>query len=136
MKKQIIFIGAVLVAINATAFAYIPRAREAPQAISVSSAATTTQAIFKVGEKSYTVNVPSGETVIRAMRALADAGDFKYTSKEYSGLGVFVDSINGKKNGNGMYWILYVNDALSNSGAGATVLSAGDVVEWKYEKGY
>jgi len=132
MKKQIIFIGA-FVAVSVTAsFLYT-------QAVPETSSVPTPiigHATFNVGDRTYSATVAPNETVMSAMRTLAMTDDFTYTSKEYSGLGVFVDSINGKKNGNGMYWILYVNDALSNSGAGATVLSAGDVVEWKYEKGY
>ena len=136
MKKQTIFIGAVLVAVIATAFAYIPRTHESPQTISISSATTTTQAILKVGEKSYTVDISSGETVIRAMRALVDASGFAYTSREYPGLGEFVDSINGIKNSGGMYWILYVNGITASLGASAIVLKADDVIEWKYEKSF
>ncbi|MEK7114182.1 MAG: DUF4430 domain-containing protein [Patescibacteria group bacterium] len=131
--RQTILIGATVAVVIATIFVYIPRAHEAPQTALVSSAA---QATFAVGDKTYSINVASGETVIGAMRALASAGTLSFTGREYPGLGFFIDSINGKKNADGRYWILYVNDVSASVGASATTIRADDVLEWKYEKGY
>ena len=137
MKKQIIFIGAVVAVVVTAAFAYTYRESSVQQTIQVSfDVATTSHATFKVGGKTYPIDVTQGEMVIDAMRALASTGDFSYTGKDYPGLGVFVESINGKKNVGGMYWILYLNGTTTSSGASATVLNDGDTVEWKYEKGF
>lgn len=51
-------------------------------------------------------------------------------------LGTFVDTINGQKNSDGYYWILYLNGRTSDIGASQTTLNDGDIVEWRYEKGY
>ena len=137
MKKQIIFIGAVVAVVITTAFAYTYRESSAPQTVSVfSGVATTSRATFKVGDKTYQIKVAPNETVIDAMRSLASTGDLAYTSRDYPGLGTFVDSINGKKNANGMYWILYTNGVTASLGASAIVLKADDVIEWKYEKSF
>ncbi|KKW40537.1 hypothetical protein A3I46_02675 [Candidatus Kaiserbacteria bacterium RIFCSPLOWO2_02_FULL_54_13] len=156
MKKLFLLIGALAVGI-AILFVLKPQqtAPTSPPAVATSSlpVAATSQsptpapsgiepapagafATIRVGEKSYTVSVSPGGTVIDTMRALVSTGDFTYTSREYPGLGTFVDSINGKKGEGGMYWILYINGVSATSGASAAIVSAGDIVEWKYEKGY
>lgn len=132
MKTKLILIGAVSAVVITTAFAYTYRESPTPQTISAFSDAAT----FKVGDKTYQIDITPNETVIGAMRSLASAGEFTFTSSEYPGLGEFVDSINGQKGVGGMYWILYVNDTTSASGVSATTLKTGDVIEWKYEKGF
>ena len=47
--------------------------------------------------KSYNGEVKEGDTVLGAMNALASSTDFRFTSKNFSGMGAFVESINGKK---------------------------------------
>jgi len=137
MKKQIIFIGAVVAVVITTAFAYTYRESSVQQKVSVfSGVATTSRATFKVGDTTYLVDIASNETVIGAMRALASTGDLVYTGRDYPGLGTFVDSINGKKSADGLYWILYLNGTTTSRGASATVLNVGDVVEWKCEKSF
>ncbi len=145
MKTKLILIGAVSAVVITTAFAYTYRESPAPQTVSVfsgvatgstSSPQATSLATFKVGDKTYPLDIAPNKTVIDAMRALASTGDFTFTTREYPGLGTFVDSINGQKGGSGMYWILYVNGATSANGVSATTLETGDVIEWKYEKGF
>ncbi|MDO8593638.1 MAG: DUF4430 domain-containing protein [bacterium] len=133
MKKYFIFIGAVAAVVITTAFAYTYQEGSVPQTISVPASARAT---FVVGDKTYEVPVAPDETVIRAMRSLALAGDFIYTSRQHPGLGEFVDSINGAKNAGGMYWMLYINGVSASAGASATLLHAGDVIEWRYEKSF
>lgn len=127
--KKTISIGAVLIAVT-VAFLYVPRAPLAPQTISQ----TIANATFKVGGTAYSTTVRPNETVIEAMRALASLGTFTFTGRDYPGLGFFVDSINGEKDGNGTYWMLYINGVSAATGASSAIVHAGDVVEWKYEK--
>ncbi len=137
MKKTIL-IGATAAVIIATTFVYVQHERNTSQTVSTSfsaTASTTETAVLKVGEKTYSVTVRPGETVIDAMRVLESAGTFSFTGRDYPGMGVFIDSINGVKNANGKYWILYVNGIPATAGASAVAVSAGDIVEWKYEKG-
>ncbi|MEY4747053.1 MAG: hypothetical protein RLZZ416_102 [Candidatus Parcubacteria bacterium] len=70
------------------------------------------------------------------MRALADGHALSFSGRDYSGLGFFVDAINGKKNADDHYWFLYVNASSSQTGASRTILKPGDVVDWRYEKNY
>ena len=137
MKKYFILIGAVVAVVITTAFAYTHLESPVQQTIQIfSDVATTSHATFKVGDKTYSLDIAPNETVIDAMRSLASTSDFSYTGKDYPGLGVFVDSINGRKNAGGMYWILYLDGTTTSSGASATVLNDSDIVEWKYEKGF
>ena len=95
---------------------------------------STSTAVFVVEGASYSVAVSSNETVIDAMRTLEKTSGFTFTFQDYPSMGVFIDSVNGKKNANGMYWILYVNGTSSKLGASMTVIGPGDVVEWRYKK--
>ncbi|MDO8521822.1 MAG: DUF4430 domain-containing protein, partial [bacterium] len=71
-----------------------------------------------------------------AMNILASSSSFRFTSKDFSGMGAFVESINGKQNSNNLYWILYINGKSSDVGASQTTVHSGDTIEWRYEKGY
>ncbi|MCE9541644.1 DUF4430 domain-containing protein [Candidatus Kaiserbacteria bacterium] len=80
--------------------------------------------------------ITSGQRVLDTMRSLQKDGRLSYTETEYPGLGVFIESINGKKNGGGLYWFLYVNGTPAESGASQTSIKTGDVIEWRYQNGY
>ena len=85
----------------------------------------------------YTIPVLSETTVLTAMEAYAAANpDFSFSGNDFPGLGFFVEEINGKKNADGNYWILYVNGKTSQKGVSQATVSSGNTVEWKYEKGY
>lgn len=91
---------------------------------------------LSVGEQFYRGKAPTGSTVLDAMRALSSSGNFRFSGSKYPSIGFFVESINGKKNGNEYYWILYINGTSSNTGVSQATINAGDRIEWKYEKGY
>ncbi len=82
------------------------------------------------------IPVQATSTALEAMVSFEESSghQFIYTGHDDPGLGFFVDSINGKKNSNGLYWFLYVNGVSSATGASQTMLHPGDVVEWRYEK--
>ena len=105
-----------------------------PSAVATSTSGRTSITVA-VGTAHYTADVANGTTVIDAMRSLAGEG-FSFTGREYPSLGFFVDSIGGKKNADGYYWILYVNGTSSELGASSVVPHSGDAIEWRYEKGY
>ncbi len=88
-----------------------------------------------VGRQNYLGTVKAGATVLDAMRALASSDNFRFTGKNYQSLGFFVESVNGKKNSNDVYWILYINGKQSDAGASQTTIHSGDAIEWRYEKG-
>ena len=111
-------------------------ATSSPSSVATSTGAERTGIAFTVGTAHYAADVENGATVLDAMRELGTSEGFTFTGREYPSLGFFVDSINGRKNADGYYWILYVNGTSSSSGASQTVLSSGDTVEWRYEQGY
>ena len=87
---------------------------------------------FVAGDGKYDTFVQKGATVYDAMAKLASSTSFSFNAKYYSGLGYFIDAINGVKNANGDYWTLYVNGTYATVGASAYILSENDSVEWKY----
>jgi hypothetical protein len=107
-----------------------------PQPPVVMNVATTTEStsLLIVGTSTY--RIQGHGTLIQAMRELASTTSFRYTSREYPGLGSFVESINGIRPSAGYYWILYKAGKKSSVGASSITLRSGDIVEWKYEKGY
>lgn len=96
--------------------------------------AVTSSVTVVVEGVSYSVSVLRDEKVIDVMKKLASESAFTFTSQEYPSMGVFIDSVNGKKNANGMYWILYINGESSKVGASLAVVKSDDVVEWRYKE--
>jgi len=78
--------------------------------------------------------VPSeNSTVFSLLEELAERENFKVESKIYEGMGVFVESINGVKNGtDNKYWQYWVNDELPMVAADKKEVRKGDKVEWKF----
>lgn len=76
----------------------------------------------------------NGESVgALTKRVAAERGvSFVY---EVSDMGWFVTEIAGVKQNPrlGYYWLFYINGQLSNRGADAATVQAGDVLSWKYE---
>ncbi len=93
------------------------------------------QISFVAGSTTYAESVPQGSTAYDAMAILASTTpSFNFKAAYYSGLGYFVQEINGIKNSSSMYWTLYINGAYSTVGASSYVVKNGDTVEWRFEK--
>lgn len=71
--------------------------------------------------------LPSGSTVFDALLKVANV---TYTS--YPGMGVFVDSIDGKANTAAKWWLYKVNNVYPNISASRFALENGDNVVWEY----
>ena len=55
-------------------------------------------------------------------------------AKSYD-IGILIESIDGKKNGqDGKYWFYYVNKQIASVAADKQELQSGDIVEFKFEK--
>ncbi len=87
------------------------------------------------GTAVYPIVANEGTYLIDAMHSLSTSG-LEFTSREYPGMGAFVDSIGGVKNADGNYWILYLGGIKASVGASSVRLHQGDTVEWRYEQGY
>jgi len=61
---------------------------------------------------------------------------FYFTTKEYIGMGMFIEEINGIKNDatKNQYWIYYINGQSAKTGISNYIIHKGDAIEWKYEK--
>jgi len=79
--------------------------------------------------------VPSqGSTAFSLLEGLAQRENFEIESTLYEGMGVFVESIDGVKNGTaGKYWQYWVNDELPPVASDKKKVKEGDKVEWKFE---
>ncbi len=106
------------------------------QATTTASASSARTATFSIEGTRYDVAVAAKTSVLAAMRTLASTTLFRFSSREFPGMGAFIEGMNGKTNADGFYWILYVNGTRSPKGASQTFISPGDAVEWRYEKGY
>lgn len=61
--------------------------------------------------------------------------NFDLQTKDYGEMGVLVEKIGDKKNGdNGNYWMYYVDGKLSDVGASQQEVYPGSIVEWRFEK--
>jgi hypothetical protein len=88
---------------------------------------------------SYKVFVPEGSTVYDLMIATTKQyNNFSFNGREFSGLGFFVEEINGLSQDRkaGMYWIYYINGEKALVGISQYKLKENDVITWNYEKGY
>ncbi len=91
-----------------------------------------------VGDRIYTLRFANGEKLIDAMEKLSlmSSQPFLVATKEYTGMGKFVEEINGIKNNptTNEYWGYYVNGESAQVGASNYILKQGDKIEWKYAK--
>lgn len=109
--------------------------KESKQAPVQPQTVAVTIAVSGPGAGQYALQVQSGATVETAMNS-ARAKGFSYVASGYNGLGSYVQSINGTEEGNGMYWIYYINGAKATTGISSYTLKNGDTITWKYEKEY
>lgn len=88
-----------------------------------------------IADKNFSANVPARSSVYDLMIILSQKNELTFSGKNYSGMGFFVEEINGLKNdpSSGKYWIYYVNSQTANLGASNHILKPGDNIMWKYE---
>jgi hypothetical protein len=89
---------------------------------------------LSVANEFYSANVFENSNVIDAMEQIALEGNLKFETRNFLGLGEFIESINGIRNGNGKYWFLYVNGESASVGASQYILSPGDAIEWRFKE--
>lgn len=85
--------------------------------------------------QSYPIEVSPGSTVYTAMESLSESGTIPVAFKNFSGLGYFVDAINGQTSDTiqAKYWIYYINGQKATRGISQVQLNSNDVISWKYE---
>ncbi len=95
------------------------------------------RAFLRVPGAAYEVAMKQGRTAYDLMVATASKrSDFSFSGREFSGLGFYVEEINGlrENHGQGLAWIYYINGAKAPVGVSNYIVRTNDVIEWKYEE--
>lgn len=90
---------------------------------------------IEVPGNTYKTSYKEGESLYIVMKNLSDRKNSKFSfhSKNYSGLGNFIDEINKVKGTPGRYWIYYVNNKKASVGVSKYIVKSGDIITWKQE---
>lgn len=81
----------------------------------------------------YESEIINNDSVYSFMKRLKNDGKINFTEKTYTGMGKFIDELNGIKGNGEKNWIYYVNGEKAKIGVSVYKLKSGDVVSWKYE---
>jgi hypothetical protein len=133
-KTIIILLAAVILAVLGwVIFQGKNQAPSAPQEQSQQPAKNQISVSLAVGEKTYQTKIDEGSNVYELMQKLANETDLKFVAKEFSGLGYYIEEINGVASDPqaNKYWMFSINGVPSNTGISQTILKEGDAVEWK-----
>jgi len=95
----------------------------------------TGQAFLEIDEKKLETIITKEENIYDFMVKLKKEGKIDFKDKNYYGMGMFIEEINGIKNGD-KNWIYYVNGKKANIGVSNYKINNGDIISWKYEKNY
>ncbi|MDD5590004.1 MAG: DUF4430 domain-containing protein [Candidatus Portnoybacteria bacterium] len=87
------------------------------------------------GEKKYLAKIDAGSSVFQLMEKLTQETDFRFKAQEFSGLGFFIEEINGTVNDAraNKFWLFSVNGISSNTGVSQTKLKEGDEIKWEFK---
>jgi len=96
----------------------------------------TDQSILEINDTKYESEVVGVISVYQLMEQLKEEGKINFKDKTYTGMGKFIEEINGVKNSGEKNWIYYVNGKKANIGVSNYKIKPGDVVSWKYENNY
>jgi hypothetical protein len=91
---------------------------------------------FEIQNNKNDVCLSGAPTAYDAMKKLILDKKITAQMKEFSGLGFFVEEINGTKNNpqTNEYWIYYINGASAQVGISQYKIKNNDLITWKYEK--
>lgn len=92
------------------------------------------QTILEVNGTKYEGEVNKEISVYDFMNQLRNESKITFKEKTYSGIGKFIEEINGVKSDGDNYWIYYVNGVEASIGVSNYKINPGDVVSWKYEE--
>ena len=95
---------------------------------------TVNNITLEINENTYKSKIEKEISVYDLMNKLKDEGKIDFKDKTYSGMGKFIEEINGIKPNAEKYWIYYVNNKKANIGISDYKIKPGDVVSWKLEK--
>lgn len=94
------------------------------------------QATLEINDEKYNSQIENQTSIENFMNKLRKEEKIDFKDKNYTGMGKFIEEINGVKNSGEKNWIYYVNGKKANIGISNYKINIGDIVSWKYEKGY
>lgn len=94
------------------------------------------QAKIQINDKIFEINFSQTTTLYQAMENLVKDKQISWQTKEFTGLGTFVDAIDGVQSDKtaGKYWIYYINGQSAKIGISQYTLKSNDLINWKYAK--
>jgi hypothetical protein len=134
---QIAVIGlavlAVLAVVSIISTDRSARPSEVPQAHAPAETITLSIEGLYISER---FPVPAGQTLLAVLQNLnAQDARLQLQTKEYAGLGVLIESMNGMTNGtDNEYWQYRVNGVMPQVGADVFQITNGDTIEWYFER--
>jgi len=94
----------------------------------------TANVILEINSTKYESDIGEIKNVYELMEKLKKERKINFKDTTYSGMGKFIEEINGIKNNGEKYWIYYVNNKKANIGVSNYKIKKEDIVSWKYEK--
>lgn len=88
-----------------------------------------------VAVQSFVLDINASSTAFDLLKQVQKLSGLKIETIDYGSMGLLVESIGGKKNGqDDKNWIYYVNSELAKISAAQQIIKAGDKVEFKFEQ--
>ena len=103
-----------------------------PQAI-IPLDKTSGVVVLEIDGTKYEGKIREEMSVYDFMAQLQKEGKITFKEKTYSGMGKFIEEINGVKSNGTKYWIYYINGQKAEVGVSNYKINSGDIVSWKYE---
>lgn len=132
IKRLEIFVIIVIIAVIGVAFAFT-RAPSIELSDRFDSSeeysAEPEQQVQQVPSTSITYQGVDGRNALDLLKETHNV-----ETQEFSGIGEFVNSIDGIEPDSSHFWGFYINDQQAQVGASQYETSSGDVIEWKLEK--
>ncbi len=123
-----------LVAIAIVSNNYSTNKENSPPQI-IKEVSTLSATIQIENEDSLTTKIKEESTVLDLMKKLKEKERLTFESKNFgSGLGEYIESINGKKSTDKEFWIYYINNKKATVGVSTYKLQPNDIITWKYEQ--
>ncbi len=89
-----------------------------------------------ISDTPYQIQASLNSTAYQVMDKLRQENKISFSTKNFSGLGYFVQEINGIKNSpsTGFYWTFYINNQEAKVGISNYKIKPSDTLTWKFEK--
>jgi len=113
-----------------------PRNQSAPAVHEIDRRSNQLSATLVVQGKPITLVIPERAFVYDMMNLARHEHLLTFKEKEYSGMGFFIQEINGIANDSkaGRYWIYYINGKKASVGVSTYEVKLNDNINWHYEQ--